>query len=243
MARLSRLSLVKRLAAAAACGMFLGAATGPAFAATFAPPEGCTLQLTVQQRSCTVAQHFTCSADKPGDQWVAYFTRDGLTYQSRIDVETRWMESTDTVSGISDYLVDEAADHASISTLLKTGRDDFDFWTVSDTGERLRHIGQDDLIGTTVIDGVKLDTTRFKLKTFSEAGDLLIEREGTQFVSREFGRFYGGVENSSDWQGQTERTDDSPVKFIRPGQPNFGTTEPEYDCNAQMVGYFDGGGA
>ena len=45
--------------------------------------------MTVQNRSCTVSQHYRCDADAPGDQWVEYFTREGATYRSRIDDETR----------------------------------------------------------------------------------------------------------------------------------------------------------
>lgn len=223
--------------------LLTSALASPVAAANFKPPQGCTLELTVQHRSCTVAQHFRCSADAEGDQWVAYFTREGLTYQSRIDVETRWMESTDTISGVTDLLVEEAADHASLSELLAKGRDDFDFWTVSNAGERLRHIGYDVLTGTTMIDGVTLDTTRFDLKTFSEGGELLISRTGSQFISREFGRFYGGVESSEDWTGQKETTNDTPVQFIKPGEEGFASTEPEYDCDVQMVGRLAGHGA
>lgn len=215
----------------------------PAAAAEFRPPAGCTLTMTVQQRSCTVAQHFSCSADAAGDQWVAYFTREGLVYQSRIDAETRWMESTDTVSGITDRLEPDAADHASLRTLMASGRDDFDFWTVSDSGERLRHVGHDELTGQTTIDGVALDTTRFELETFSAEGDLLIRRTGTQFVSRETGRFYGGLETATDWSGEVSETNDTPVTFARPGEAGFGSTDPQFDCDMQMVGRITGGGA
>ncbi len=215
----------------------------PAAAAEFTPPAGCTLTMTVQQRSCTVAQHYSCSADAAGDQWVAYFTREGLVYQSRIDAETRWMESTDTVSGITDRLEPDAADHASLRTLMASGRDDFDFWTVSDSGERLRHVGHDRLTGTTVIDGMALDTTRFELETFSAEGDLLIRRTGTQFVSRETGRFYGGLETATDWSGEVSETNDTPVTFARPGEAGFGSTDPQFDCDMQMVGRITGGGA
>lgn len=206
-----------------------------ATAAEFRPPAGCTLDLTVQQRSCTVAQHYRCDSDMPGDQHVVYFTRDGAVYHSRIDAETRWMESTDLVSGLSDRLVPKARDHASLSGLLRTGRDDFDFWTVSDSGERLRHIGHDELTGQVEIDGEQLDTTRFQLRSFSETGELLIERGGTQFISREFGRFFGGVEHSTDWEGQAVDSNDTPVRFIRRGEPGFGSTRPDYDCDVQIV--------
>lgn len=232
---------VRRMGQGFCLVLALGAA--PAGAAEWKPPQGCRLEMTVQQRSCTVAQHYRCQADAPGDQWVAYFTTEGLVSQSRIDAETRWMESSDLVSGITDRLDPEAADHASLSTLLETGSDDFDFWTRSDTGERLRHIGRDDLTGTVEIDGERLDTTRFNLRTFAETGELLIERNGSQFVSRELGRFFGGVETSTDWTGETQESDDSPVRFIRPGEPGFGSITPDYDCNMQMVGMPAGGGA
>ena len=207
-----------------------------ASAANFTPPDGCRLEVTVQNRGCTVSQHYRCSGDAPGDQWVVYFTPDGARYQSRIDRETRWMESTDLPSGLVDTLEPGARDDASFSTLLQTGADDFDFWTSSSNGERLHHVGRDELTGEKVdVDGVELELTRFQLTTYSEAGDVLIEREGQQFISRAQGRFYGGVERSSDWTGAVENTNDSPVSFSFPGQPGFGSTKPEYDCDLQMV--------
>lgn len=211
-------------------------AAGPVAAAVFSPPQGCTLTMTVQQQSCTVSQHYTCAADPPGDQWAAYFTPEGLAYRARIDVETRWLESTDLVNGITDRLDPEARDPASLHTLLADGRDDFDFWTVSDTGERLHHVGHDELTGETVIDGLPLQTTRFALKTYAATGELLLSRTGVQYVSRETGRFYGGRETADDWLGETDTTDDTPVRFIRPGQPGFGSTQPQYGCNTQMAG-------
>ncbi|MTH76543.1 hypothetical protein [Paracoccus aestuariivivens] len=208
----------------------------PALAANFTPPQGCQLEVTVQNRGCSVSQHYRCSGDTPGDQWVTYFTPDGPTYQSRIDAETRWMESTDLATGLVDTLEDGARDDASFSTLLKTGADDFDFWTRSNSGERLHHIGRDRLTGEKIdIDGVELEITHFQLKTLSESGDELINREGQQFISRAQGRFYGGIEKSTDWTGAAENSNDSPVSFSFPGQPGFGSTKPEYDCDLQMV--------
>ncbi|WP_134680279.1 hypothetical protein [Paracoccus ravus] len=208
----------------------------PSSAANFTPPQGCKLEVTVQNRGCTVSQHYRCSGDAPGDQWVTYFTPDGQSYKSRIDSETRWLESTDLTTGIIDTLEPDAKDHASFSTLLKTGADDFDFWTSSNSGERLHHQGSDRLTGEKVnMDGVELEITQFHLTTRNESGDVLIEREGQQFISRAQGRFYGGVEKSSDWSGASENTNDSPVSFSFPGQPGFGSTKPEYDCDLQMV--------
>ena len=168
---------------------------------------------------------------------MTIFTTDGPVYQSRIDKETRWMESANLVNGLTDVLEPEAKDHASFSTLEKTGRDDFDFWTLSNDGQRLHHVGHDELPGEKVtIDGVALETTRFELTTYSESGDVLIQRKGQQFISRAHGRFYGGIETSTDWTGAVQESNDSPVTFSFPGQTGFGVTKPEYDCDLQMVG-------
>lgn len=211
-------------------------ALSPARAANFTPPEGCKLEMTIQNRGCTVSQHYRCSADAPGDQRVTIFTPDGAVYQSRIDRETRWMESTNLVNGTQDMLEPKARDHASFSTLLETGRDDFDFWTRANDGQRLHHVGRDELPGEKVtIDGVPLEITRFELTTYSETGDVLIRRTGQQFISRTHGRFYGGIEQAEDWTGAVEQSNDSPVTFAFPGQPGFGATRPEYDCDLQMV--------
>lgn len=207
-----------------------------AAAGIFAPPAGCTLEITAQNRSCTVSQHYRCSADQAGDQRVTIFTPDGPVYESRIDVETRWMQSRNLLTGLADTLIEDSPDHASFSTLLNSGRDDFDFWTVSNTGERLHHVGHDILTGEkTEIGGVALEVTQFDLKTYSEAGDLLIHRQGSQFISRAHGRFYGGTEKSTDWTGNVTEDNDTPVRFSFPGQPGFGDTIPQYDCDMQMV--------
>ncbi|MDQ7776430.1 hypothetical protein [Paracoccus aminovorans] len=233
---LRALPVARALALAAGTAGLLTLFALPVAAANFTPPEGCRLEITVQNRGCSVSQHYRCSGDTPGDQWVTYFTREGATYQSRIDKETRWMESTDLRSGLVDVLEEGAADDASFSTLAATGRDDFDFWTRSNNGERLHHVGEDRLTGETVqIDGVPLEVTQFELTTYSETGDVLITRKGQQFISRAQGRFYGGVETSEDWTGARQETNDSPVTFAFPGQPGFGATTPEYDCDLQMV--------
>ena len=211
--------------------------TLPAQAATpYTPPSGCELKMTIQNRGCIVSQHYICSSDAPGDQRVSYFTNEGEVYTSRIDIETRWMESTNLVTGLTDVLEPEAKDHASFRKLLKRGEDDFDFWTRSNNGERLHHVGKDILTGETVtIDNVPLEVTEFNLTTYSQSGDVLIERSGKQYINREHGRFYGGVEHSRDWTGAAQESNDTPVTFAFPGEPGFGATKPEYDCEMQMV--------
>ncbi|QXI62646.1 hypothetical protein CP157_00321 [Paracoccus marcusii] len=211
-------------------------AAGQAGAASFTPPAGCTLNVTVQNRSCTVSQYYTCSADPQGYQHSAHFGREGLYHLSTIDAETRWIESQSMSSGLIDRLVEEADDHASFSELLATGRDDFDFWTQTDDGQRLHHQGADTLTGETVtIDGQALERTRFRLTTRDAGGEVLITREGSQYISREFNRFYGGTETGSDWTGAKTETDDSPVLFTFPGEAGFGSTTPQFDCDQLLT--------
>ncbi|WP_405403265.1 hypothetical protein [Paracoccus sp. Ld10] len=211
-------------------------AAGQAGAANFTPPAGCTLNVTVQNRNCTVSQYYTCSADPDGYQHSAHFGREGLYHLSTIDAETRWIESQSMGSGLIDRLVEEAEDHASFSELLSTGRDDFDFWTETDDGQRLHHQGADTLTGETVtIDGQTLERTQFRLTTRDAGGEVLITREGNQHVSRDFKRFYGGVETSSDWTGAETQTDDSPVLFTFPGEAGFGSTTPQFDCDQLLT--------
>lgn len=213
-------------------------ATGlPARAGTpFAPPQGCRLEVTVQNRGCTVTQQYRCEADAAGDQRGAVFTRDGLVYQSHIDAETRWLRSTNLPTGLEDVLVEDSADHASFSTLLREGRDDFDFWTRSNSGESLNHTGFDELTGRKlVVDGIELEETRFELTTKDADGRELLRRTGQQFLNRAMGRFYGGAEQISDWTGEMRNTNDTPALFSFPGEEGFGDTEPKFDCDQLMA--------
>lgn len=211
-------------------------AAGQAGAASFTPPAGCTLNVTVQNRGCSVGQYYTCEADPEGHQRSAHFGRDGLYHLSTIDAETRWVESQSMASGLIDRLVEEAESHASFSRLLETGRDDFDFWTETNDGQRLHHQGHDVLTGETVqIDGQPLERTTFQLTTRSADGEVLITREGSQFISRQFNRFYGGTETGRDWTGAQTQSNDSPVQFIFPGEAGFGATTPQFDCDQLLT--------
>lgn len=227
---------MRTLPLTAASLLTLLGAVQPAAAATFRAPQGCNLEMTIQNRSCTVSQIYRCSADPAGYQHAAIFGQDGMTHLSTIDAETRWIESTDPETGLIDTLEPQAEDEASFSTLTRTGRDDFDFWTRSNNGERLHHVGHDELTGEKVtIDGIALDKTRFKLTTTGADGQVLIQREGQQFISRANGRFYGGIESYSDWTGASGESNDSPVEFSFPGQPGYADTEPKYDCDMMVA--------
>lgn len=210
---------------------------GLAWAEDYTPPDGCQLEMTVQLAACKVAQYYRCEGDDPGDQWVAYFTESGgPTYISRIDDETRWMESHDVINARRDFLGAEDAP-ASLSNLLATGRDDFDFWIEGDDGLSLHYQGFDRLTGEeVVIDGQQLLVTEFDISATDGEGNWILSGKGNQFVSKSLRRFYSGSEVWSYWDGESVRVEEAPRQFLLPGQRGFGSLTPQYGCQMQVAG-------
>lgn len=201
----------------------------------FAAPAGCTVYATVQLRNCQVSQHYRCEHDAPGDQWAVYMDGEGPYYMSRIDAETRWMESFDLTTGERDALMSEA-DPASFTTLITTGRDDYDFTTESNTGEVRRYTGFDQLTGEkVVIGGVTLERTTFDLTARSAEGDLIWHRVGRQFIHRDWRLFWADTEDFENGFGDRETVIDTPVDFALPGDKGFLSAEPIYDCDMMMT--------
>jgi hypothetical protein len=208
----------------------------PVAAQTFEPPRGCTLSLTAQLRQCQVANVYSCTGDAPGDRWITFADGVGIYFTSRIDFETRWIESIDHDSGNIERLLPKAADHASFSTLLATGRDDFDFMTETSDGFVERFVGADTLTGeTVVIDGIPLERSTFDLSSYDASGAFLTRRSGSQFISRDLRLFFGDTEVFENAQGDRIETFQPPVTFALPGEDGFGTLEPKFDCNAVLA--------
>lgn len=219
-------------------------ATQSAVALNFTPPRGCTISLTVQMHQCQVANIYTCTGDAPGDQWISYADDIGVYYSSRIDYETRWMESIDHDSGEVTRLLPKASDHASFTTLLATGRDDYDFMTESSEGYVERFIGTDLLTGVTVlIDGIALERATFDLSSFDSEGNLLNRRTGNQFISRDLRMFFGDTELFENAAGERIESLQAPILFALPGEEGFGSATPLFDCNSVLTGSFPPGGA
>lgn len=215
----------------------LVALAGPAAAAgTFTPPEGCQGFMTVQLKSCAVGNYYRCSADAPGDSRSTYFDSEGPYFTSRIDAETRWMESYDHFADEWDYLDADAVDHASFSALLATGRDDFDFTTTSEDGETRRYVGWDRLTGERVrIDSVPLERTDFDVTAYDASGAPIWRRTGTQYIHRDWRLFLADRERFENAQGDVAETDDGPIEFALPGEPGFMATRPRYGCDMMMT--------
>ena len=227
---------------AAATAMAAGAAL-PAVAAgpLFKPPAGCTAYATAQLRSCQISHHYRCAGDAPRDQWVALLDGQGAHFLSKIDAETRWVESVDLDTGITDRIGQET-DPASFSTLIQSGRDDFDFTTVSSEGEERRFKGFDQLTGEKVtIDGVVLERTRFELTAYDASGAEAWSRKGNQFIQRDWRIFFSDTEDFRNAAGDEVASVDTPVSFAFPGDKGFLSMTPDYDCDAVTADSGDAG--
>ena len=214
------------------------ASAGPLLAGAFSPPPGCTLNMTVQLHDCQVSNHFTCAGDPPGEQWISYADGTGEFFVSRIDAETRWIESISRDRGEIDRLdIAGSADNAAFSELLAKGRDDYDFVMRNNFGEAIRYIGHDQLTGERVtIDGVPLERCDFALRMEDESGAQIATRHGTQYISRERRIFFGDTEVFENAYGDRSTSFQAPVTFAFPGDEGFGETTPKFDCDMLMTG-------
>ena len=212
----------------------------PSYAATFTAPQGCTANLTVQSRGCTVSQFYTCEADPKGNQWRADYGGDGMYYLSMIDSETQWVESYDIDGATStptnkETLDPNAKDPASFSGLLTTGLDTFDFNLTKSTGEKTHVTGFDQLTGkTAVIDGQTLKQTEYEFTQLDDKGTILRHAKGNEYISEEFRSFFSGHSNWENDDGTWVTIEGAPVTFIKPGEPGFGSTLPVFECDDQM---------
>ena len=226
--------------------VLLALAAAPAAAQdarTFQPPEGCEAYLTVQMASCTVSHHFTCEADPEGWQRRVDIDEGGITYFGAIDGQTRWMESFYALTGHSERLAPSNPDDANFDELLAQGLDTWDFTTLSDEIGPTRYVGRDRLTGeTAVIDGVTLDRTEFEITAYDAQGNEVWRGAGREYVSRDWRMFLSGTATYVAG-GETSESDDTPVEFVRPGEPGFLSISPKHGCGAVMSGLPSGGAA
>lgn len=200
----------------------------------FSVPDGCTADLTVQYSDCTATLDWSCAVAPAGDTWSAFFDAEGLASIVSSDTEGNWLESVYLWDGAREELADEPADPISITHLLDTGADAFDFYIrrTDDTGSRRLHVtGEDRLTGEEVeIDHVRLLRTQYSYEIREEDGTVFFSSTGAQYVdpaARVY--FLGDAEQYAD--GESWQIESAPVDIIRPGAPGFGMTEPVYGCS------------
>ncbi len=209
----------------------------PVLAGSFAPPAGCETFLTVQSRQCRVSNHYKCSADAPGDQWRADFDQQGPFFLSRIDSEAQWVESFDLGATVDRQTLEPgASDPASFSELLTTQIDTFAFGLSHGDGSRTRVNGFDRLTGRQfTIDGIVLAETEFEFTEADEAGNILRQSRGNEYIHPEWRMFFAGPSEWNGGEGEYLPMDGSPVQFIFPGEAGFAATQPLFDCDPLMT--------
>lgn len=201
---------------------------------TFSLPVGCDAYLTVQSASCQVEHYFACTDDPADFQRRVSLDEGGMTYAGVIDGEAQWINSFYARSGHSERLAPNPADPASLSELIATGVDTYDFETRSDQIGTTRYVGQDSLTGRQItIDDVTLDETAYEITGYNAAGDVLWESRGNEFISRNWRMFLSGTSRITTPNG-TFDTDDRPVEFIYPGEPGFLSAQPKHGCGVAI---------
>lgn len=193
-------------------------------------PQGCDAYLTVQGASCRVEHHFTCNGDPTGQQRRISLDESGLTYAGVIDEEAQWISSFHPLTGHSEALESSPADPASLSELIETGVDSYDFVTLSDEVGSTRYVGRDTLTGRQItIDEVTLDETNFEITAYDQSGNVIWEAEGREFINRNWRMFLSGVDTVTIGSESFD-SDDRPVEFIYPGEPGFLSAQPKHGC-------------
>lgn len=221
--------------------LFVCLLPGSLAAQGFDLPEGCEGFLTVQQRGCTLSNHYICEQDTEGDQWRIDFGPNGPVYAARINYETEWVESYSLGTGDRRELAPDPADPANFTEMMETGVDTYDFITSSDSGQRRQWSGSDRLRGVTEdIDGITLEVMDYETRVSNpDTGEQIYVSVGVNYVSTEWRLFLPGESTTFFPDGEQVERDNTPVDFIFPGETGFFSTVPLYDCGADTVSYPD----
>lgn len=221
-----------------AASLFLVTMTSGAGAQSFFPPKGCSAFLTVQNRSCNVSLFWRCEAAPAGTVWEANYDAEGPVSVHTYDREYQWLDSYFYEDQIAERLYEAGPDPISMTELLETGRDTYDFKILELGGDErriLRTTGEDVFVGQTVeIDGVKLKTALVNSTITDEQGELVFHSKGFQYVLPEERLFFLGKDENTNGT-DTWEDDNSPVEFVRPDEPGFGSTTPIYDCGDSQM--------
>lgn len=199
----------------------------------FQLPPGCEATLTVQSRSCEVTHIYQCASDATGTSRSVVYGFEGPILLDKIDYETQWLETYVFFTGALETLIAPAQDPASLTELLASGIDSYDFRLTTPEGET-RVVGYDEIVGPALtIDDEPLLPMAFEGR-YEEDGETTITISGTQFVSARHRRFFSGQFEVTE-DGDTRTWDASPIEFIYPGEPGFLSKTPRYECEASMI--------
>ncbi|MBD3665451.1 hypothetical protein H9Q16_16080 [Sulfitobacter sp. TSTF-M16] len=211
---------------------------GAAQADLFEPPKGCTAYMTVQSRSCIVKHHWTCEGDAPGEKWHGELNQDGLVFMGQVDYEAQWLDNFYLGNNKRETFVPPAADPQSLTQLIATGTDTYDFLLQTPEGQH-RVRGQDSIIERGVtIDGEELLRTEYQIVITDAQGAITYASTGSEFVSETHRRFVGGYGDVTE-PGTPFTFNQRPVEFIYPGESGFLDNKPKYDCDVINARFSD----
>jgi hypothetical protein len=209
---------------------FAGPAAAQSGAPLFPLPPECDAFLTVQGESCTVDHHFICAYDADDHQRRVSLDEQGATYSGMTDREAQWLFSSQMLSGHKERLEPNPAERASLSDLIETGVDDYDFRTLSDEIGETRYVGQDTLTGRQItIDDVTLAETTYDITAYDASGDEIWSATGNEFISQDWRMFLSGTGVITSPNGTFDRAN-RPVEFIFPGEAGFLSSRPKHGC-------------
>ncbi|MEM1237342.1 MAG: hypothetical protein AAGI10_10250 [Pseudomonadota bacterium] len=202
---------------------------------TYDLPQGCEAFVTIQYKLCLVSHHYRCAGDAEGIQHRVDIDDEGPLFISTVNDQAEWVSSLDIRLDILDRLDPDPEDPANFTELARTGRDDFDFSTTSEVGERITYRGRDRLTGETiVIDDVPLLRTENFVRALAADGSVIWESTGNEYIHLDWRVFIRG-QSLTRTPENTFQSDDEPLDFIFPGEDGFLTAEPEYNCNALLL--------
>ena len=208
----------------------------PVLAQSATPPEGCEAFLTVQFKGCLASIYWRCPAAPEGITWEGSFDENGPISVATFNREFEWLDTFFFFDGSRERLSPEGERPASLTELLETGENEYDFVTL-ETGpegqKKTRYRGVDRLTGETVTIGdEELLVTEFATVALdAETEEIKHTTHGRQFVLEDERLFLLGTDAWLE-DGTTTDTDYSPVDILRPGDPGFGKTRPLYECGA-----------
>jgi len=201
--------------------------------------DGCRLELTVQQESCTVVHFHRCTGDPAGYQRMVTMDHDGVTMLSILDAETRWVQQRLMNSSTSEIPMEPSEDHFNHTTLREQGRDDWNFRMLqrsdghSDSVTRYKGIATV-LSETKVIDGVTMSVREIEGEIEGETSGWQASFTGTSYFEFETGREYGYRMTFTQPDGQVNNANFAPVAIAQPGSPGSGDSTPRFGCDAPL---------
>lgn len=215
-------------------------AINPAFAETFTPPQGCKLEVTVQNRGCVVYQHYSCGKEAEDHQYRIKFDAEGVTDVLVSDLDGAWITVNYPRASFSSKYIEKKGDHPiSFSGLQNGGRYEVNFIREITEGFAAGNIIQDtgsaELTGKAItINGKELLEVKYSVTT--KIGNVGSETHanGYSFLDAELGRLYGEVTEVSFAPGDVKKFDERPVEVILPGEEGFESINPKYGCGQDL---------